>query len=183
MTAPELTAEELDRVRALLDERAIHGVLLRYARGVDRGDEALIRSAYHDDGWDDHGVWSGLGSDFAAYIVPRVRGRWEGVQHAMCNTIVELDGAAAHVETYFVASHERHAEDGAHQVVQFGGRYLDRFERRDGEWRIAHRRVVHDWSSIQPSDEMYPERDEYPRGRIDGQDLLYELGVDRAEPR
>ena len=31
-------------------------------------------------------------------------------------------------------------------VGQFGGRYLDRLERRDGAWRISERVVVHDWS-------------------------------------
>jgi len=31
-------------------------------------------------------------------------------------------------------------------VGQFGGRYLDRLERRDGAWRISERVVVHDGS-------------------------------------
>ena len=30
--------------------------------------------------------------------------------------------------------------------MEVGGRYLDRFEKRDGEWRIARRRYVLDWS-------------------------------------
>ena len=29
--------------------------------------------------------------------------------------------------------------------ISLGGRYIDRFERRNGEWRIALRRVARDW--------------------------------------
>ena len=29
--------------------------------------------------------------------------------------------------------------------LSFAGRYIDRFEKRDGEWRIAKRMVVYDW--------------------------------------
>ena len=33
-------------------------------------------------------------------------------------------------------------------LVEVGGRYLDRFERREGAWRIHHRAVVIDWSRV-----------------------------------
>ena len=43
-------------VQELLDKQQIHEALMRYARGVDRGDAALICSAYHPDAVDEHGV-------------------------------------------------------------------------------------------------------------------------------
>jgi hypothetical protein len=30
----------------------------------------------------------------------------------------------------------------------FGGRYIDVFERRDGEWRISKRKIVPDWNRV-----------------------------------
>ena len=42
-------------VQALVDKQAILEVLTRYCRALDRGDAALIASAYHPDAVDDHG--------------------------------------------------------------------------------------------------------------------------------
>ena len=47
--------------------------------------------------------------------------------------------------------------DGDQTVLEtFGGRYLDRFERRDGEWRIAHRTVVHEWDKVETVELAFP---------------------------
>ena len=35
---------------------------------------------------------------------------------------------------------------GTFQRKKYGGRYLDEFERRDGEWRISKRTYILDWS-------------------------------------
>jgi hypothetical protein len=143
----------------------IRQVLYRYCRGVDRGDEALLRRVYHPDATDDHGTWKGRGVDFAAYIVASLD-RQQGVaQHHITNVLIELDGDAARVESYFVAFHPYPAQTadparedtaagaaagtapGASERIAFvGGRYLDRFERRGGEWRISDRKVVLDWT-------------------------------------
>ena len=42
---------------------AIRQAALRYCRGVDRLDAELMRSAYHDDATDDHGVFVGPAAD------------------------------------------------------------------------------------------------------------------------
>ena len=47
----EIDAQALQR---LLDKDQIYEVVCRYARGVDRGDEAMVRSTYHVDAYDDH---------------------------------------------------------------------------------------------------------------------------------
>ena len=39
----------------LLDREAIREAMGRYCRGIDRLDVDLIRSAYHEDAFDDHG--------------------------------------------------------------------------------------------------------------------------------
>lgn len=162
-----------DVLQDLVDRAAIHDVLLRYCRGADRCDEDLIRSAYHPDAHDDHGTFSGGGGDFASWVIGVLRETSIATQHTMPNVLIELTGDTAAVETSFVAYHHRSAGDGA-TVEIFGGRYLDRFERRSGEWRIARRTVVHDWSTAVPT-APFPNVNRYTRGRRDRSDPVYAL--------
>ena len=49
-------AELEHTVRVLLDRQEIYDCLVRYARGVDRGDLALLLTAYHTDAMADCGA-------------------------------------------------------------------------------------------------------------------------------
>jgi hypothetical protein len=145
-----------DTLQRLLDERAIHRRLTDYCRGVDRCDAELIASVYHPDARDDHGSFVGLGVDFAAYVVERLGAGYDATLHNIGNTTIDfVDDDTAHVETYVHAVHRRQAGEGQ-EIVSFGGRYVDRFERRDGEWRIADRVVVHEWNRVEPTTPAYP---------------------------
>ena len=57
-----------------------------------------------------------------------------------------------------------------------GGRYLDRLEKRDGEWRIALRRLVVDCRSITDGS-VFGDWDGYPKGAQDTSDLSYQRPV------
>jgi hypothetical protein len=172
MTAPEAG------LRQLLDEREIRRVVLRYCRGVDRGDVELIRSCYHPGSTDTHGRYDGDGQAFADYVVPVLAERYTATMHAVHDSLIELDGPQAHVDTYFVAYHVSvEPADQAHLYV-FGGRYVDRFERRDTGWRIAARVVVRDWSIRHPITPEALERElaegrAFEAGRRDREDLGY----------
>lgn len=48
-----------EQVRELVAEIQIRQAMCRYARGVDRMNPDLIRSAFHKGGWDDHGPFRG----------------------------------------------------------------------------------------------------------------------------
>src|SRR5207237_10346443 len=63
--------------------------------------------------------------------------------HYVTNNRVELNGDTAHAETYwlFVGVNK----DPAHPLMMSGGRYIDRFERREGRWAIAARACVIEW--------------------------------------
>jgi hypothetical protein len=143
-----------DAVAVLLAERDIERVVLRYCRGIDRLDEDVVRSVYHDGATDDHGVYRGDGQGFAAFIVPLLRDAYRSTMHAVHNCLIDLhgtgDGAAADAETYCVAYHERLDGAGVRWLDVFACRYLDRFERRAGEWGIVRRVVVHDWDAVVP---------------------------------
>jgi hypothetical protein len=57
--------------------------------------------------------------------------------------VSELQHDVAAVESYFLLFNaQSEARGGEHELV--GGRYLDRFERRSGDWRIAVREIVVD---------------------------------------
>lgn len=132
------------RLAQLIDRQEIMDCLHRYTRGTDRVDADLIRSAFFPDAIDYHGPVTGTVEDFLAYWLPLQPPR-EVSMHYIANTTIDLDGDVAHVETYFTYYHK--ALDAPEMTVT-GGRYADRFERRDGEWRIALRVVIREWSMV-----------------------------------
>jgi ketosteroid isomerase-like protein len=132
------------QLRWLLDREAIRDVMLDYCRGVDRCDYGLISAAYHPDAYDDHGNFEG-GPD--AVVAKVSKSTVTASMHHIGNMRIELEGDTAWVETYFVA-YASHELDGRHYNSGRGGRYLDRFEKRDGRWAIAHRKVADDWAQM-----------------------------------
>lgn len=62
--------------------------------------------------------------------------------HMVSNVMIEVNGDRAVSECHFLAHHRRAREGAAGEEEDvLKGRYLDRFERRDGAWRIANRTV------------------------------------------
>lgn len=129
-------------LQALLDKDAIRDCLYRYARGIDRADEALLRSAYWPDAHDCHGAYRGSVDGFITQALPRLRAGGRGV-HQISNVLIELHADLAAVESCFLALQTTAAAPAL--ATFLCGRYLDRFERRGSEWRIADRTVVYDW--------------------------------------
>jgi hypothetical protein len=144
MTDPDRTA----RLEAMLDRSEILDCIHRYCRGMDRLDRDLARSAYHDDAIDDHVAYSGPVDGFLdwafAYHDSQIRH-----QHYVTNHSVEVDGDLAHAETYYLFVGT--VRDDAAPLTVTGGRYIDRFERRDGRWAIAARTCLVEWMTEAPS--------------------------------
>src|SRR5690606_36916929 len=124
---------------------AITTVLQDYARGVDDRDWDLVRRCYHPDAVDDHGVYRGDVEGFVAHFARQARA-WDRTAHYVFEPHIELDGEAATVVARVVAHHVSGTED-----LVIGARYRDRFECRDGDWRIARRRVDVDWVTTVPA--------------------------------
>jgi hypothetical protein len=131
----------LRQQQEILDRQAIHDCVLAYSRGMDRMDTELVLSAYHSDAVDDHG-------SIVAY--PRELVDWANNSHAqqslthhlITNHWCELQGDVAHSESYFFAVLKSPTSE---EVTLTGGRYIDRFERREGHWKIAARKCVVEW--------------------------------------
>ena len=147
-----------ESLQRLLDEEAIKKVHQRYCRGVDRMDWELIRSCYHPDATDDHGDYVGGVDGVIEYGKANLPG-FASTNHCICNQLVEIDGDVGFAEHYAIACHRipaRGDEPAKDWVANV--RYVDRFERRNGEWRIASRRTLVDADRLVPVIEtMVPE--------------------------
>jgi ketosteroid isomerase-like protein len=140
MSQPPLTDEEIVAFRKMRDRQDILDCLHRYTRGIDRFDRELMASAYHPDALDQHGVADAEAGAFCDWAIG-----WHGEfqsrhQHIISNSTIEIDGDVAHGETYYVFWGENRAGPPS---LCFG-RYLDRFEKREGRWAIAHRVCVNE---------------------------------------
>jgi hypothetical protein len=129
------------RLRKLIDKDEIADVLARYCRGVDRCDAELIASAFHPDAVDEHSYRILSGTEVGPFLVDRMRATFKASLHSMLQSRIEVDGDTASGETYYVAW-LLSDQGGKERIDQAEGRYVDRFSRRDGEWRIAHRVVL-----------------------------------------
>lgn len=124
------------------DREAIRDCLFRYSRAIDRCDMALLATAYWPGAVDHHSGFTGTIEEFIAWAEPRLRAIPHSV-HMLGNILIRIDGETARVESYFWSVNVL-AEGDVREALA-SGRYLDRFERRGDEWRIAERMVVHDW--------------------------------------
>jgi hypothetical protein len=165
------------QLQALLDREAIRDCLYRYCRGIDRADEAALRSAYWEDATDCHGAWNGSATGFIDQALQRLRQGGRRV-HQVNNISIELQGDVAAVESCFLALQAPAAAPARETFLC--GRYVDRFERRQGEWRIAARTVVYDWIEERQRPELARADEELfgvrqPTGRAAPHDAVYML--------
>jgi len=161
------------RLDAFTSRHEIEQVILALARATDRRDVEAIRRCYHADARDDHGAFQGSGAEFADWV-PKALGLFAATQHVLSPPRIELDGDVAHAETYCTAHHLYPPSDpGGERDSIMGLRYLDRFERRGGVWRIARRCCVWDYSYIVPITEKWPLGPGFRLGSPDRQDPSY----------
>ncbi len=103
----------------------------------------LLSRCYWPDAGVDHGIFLGSFKDYLAWVVPGAP-TIPVTLHTLGQSLIELQAGAALVETHVTAYH-RIDMGGEERDIVIGGRYLDRMERRDQEWRISHRVMLYDW--------------------------------------
>lgn len=136
-------AKQLD---ALMSRAQIEEVLMAYARSNDRADEALLRSCFWPESTHKHGRFEGKSSDFIGFAMKIITGL-KFAAHHISNVSIQVNGDRAFTECYYLAHHRRdRKEGGGEEDAWFEGRYLDDFERRNGVWKIIHRRGLADYS-------------------------------------
>ncbi len=157
---PTPTLEELVAIEACREASR------RYSYGVDRLDGAVMKSAYWPDGTDDHGVFVGNAWEFCDRVVA-THDKWAWTMHTTFNhrVVVEPSGVEARGEAMNIAYL---FEAGSRRRSTWYGRYLDRYECRDGEWRIAHRVCVHHGTTVEDVPEAMPiDADRFRQGTFD----------------
>jgi SnoaL-like domain len=131
----------------------IENALQSYCRGIDRLDAALIAKGFHPEALlVDYGPQTNTIEAFVERIVGSLRRRFVATQHRISNITIEERNGYVLVETYVHATHVEVTQDGR-RLHTFVGRYVDRFEQRNAEWKIAHRTLRMDWTSITPIDD------------------------------
>lgn len=133
-------------LQALLDKQAITELIHTYCRAADRHDHALLRTLYHPDAIDDHGAFfKGLAMEFIDQL-PAIQAPMLILHHNVTTVNIALDGDYAEGEVYVLAYHQVATEDAPMDLL-IGGRYFDKYERRDGVWKFSYRAVVADWAT------------------------------------
>ena len=144
--------DETQALEEVVAQQAISELGCRYARGVDRGDPKIIRSAFHDDAAIVSGAFNGPAVEFATAIGGLLDEISIRVAHTVTNHWIDIDGDNAVGESYVVAF--QGTKGDSPQDVMTGGRYIDRYERRNGEWKISHRTFVMDWTTSADSKDL-----------------------------
>ncbi len=148
----------------LSDLECIRQVAIRYARGVDRLDANEMKSAYWEDATDDHGAFVGNAHDFVDFCMV-AHERYRSTGHCIFNHQIELDdGAQARGELYCVTWLFHRDED---ILDTWYGRYLDRYQKRDGDWRISERVCVHEGTDSRTVTPMEIDADSFRPGSFD----------------
>jgi len=143
------------QLQELLDKKACEEVLIRYGRTLDWLDTAGQAQCFWPDAAIDYGFFRGSATEWVPVVMELEKAslrRW----HACNSIIVQVAGSTAKSECYGLTAGSSETEEGALECHVFGGRYLDEFEKRNGQWRIAKRTYIADWAYTFPNglDEM-----------------------------
>ena len=142
-----------DFAAELADREAIRDCLFRFSRGVDRLDTELIRSCLWPECRDDHGIYFKANSaeEMVEKIVTIISDL-EFAKHYIANIMIRIEGDQAYVESYTIGM-SRGTDAGGRYESRSSGRYIDRLERRNDEWRFIERVLIMDWTGrLAPTD-------------------------------
>ncbi len=132
---------------SLLDREAIRACLNKFCRGMDRFDRETYLAAFWPDAEMAAGPFVGSAADCWDWAKPMHEEGQILTHHVLLNMTVDIDGDTAHSETYY----QFVARNRDESLVLAGGRYIDRLERRGGEWRIALRTNIIEWATLPPA--------------------------------
>jgi hypothetical protein len=138
-----------NRQAEYLDREEIRDLSRRYMRGLDRLDKTMLQSVFANDATVDYGFFQGSAGDFVDFA-HGVLGDHLANHHMLGQMMIDVRGDEAVGEIYFQAFH-RILEGGKEKDLFIAGRYLDRYAKRDGVWKISFRSEVNDWARTDPA--------------------------------
>lgn len=151
-TTPRASGDSAEQLAELAAKEAIRDQLHNYQRSMDRCDAELGYGCF----WDDATITVG---DYFDHVSPRdfvdscVTGHKTifATSHQINNVLVEVHGDKAGSESYALPYMLFKQEDGSFTMSLAAMRYLDKWEKRDGEWRIVERLVTNDGGCMVPN--------------------------------
>lgn len=164
-----------DKLEKLIAKSEIYDLSCKYMRGLDRLDIELLKSVFHEDAWCDYGFIKSDAFEFTQFCMDALK-EHHANHHMIGNILIEFSDNEdeAFGEVYFQAYHKVN-ENGQTNDIFISGRYLDRYEKRNGIWKIVYRSEIVDWSRTEPTNEPYFDTapDCFRGGRQD--DRVYQL--------
>ncbi|MFT7460440.1 MAG: 3-phenylpropionate/cinnamic acid dioxygenase small subunit [Planctomycetota bacterium] len=192
-------------LQELLARQKCYDVLTRYCRALDRADLDMMKSVYWEDAIDIHGVFEGNAHEFSEFIIPEIQTWFDIATHNISNVHMDYHGDIMWSESYLISYCQVAGTDEKVSAVYgptylsklggntgenkkqgflMGGRYLDKLEKRNKEWRIVRREVVMDWNENRPANTILEEgmmKDLQLRGCRGGDDPVYKNKPDKAQ--
>ncbi len=164
--------ELLSTVRQLKDRQDIRDCIQRESRARDRQDVAQIESCWWPDGVDEHGSVITRVPDYAGRANMGHGMNFHMTSHNITNHICELEGDVAHCESYVIGGLSW--LEGDKTTIAFG-RYLDRLEKRGGEWRMHTRKCTIEMTADCDGSWVHSKNVQgFLKARWDGKDPSYE---------
>jgi hypothetical protein len=147
------------RLEELLDKQEIAELSGTYMRGLDRLQPEVVRSVFFEDANTDYGFFKGGPDEFADMAYNALKDHLAN-HHMLGQINIQLEGDVAFGEVYFQAFHRIVAEAGEGGKAEerdlfIAGRYVDRYEKRGGVWKIAFRSEVSDWARNDPATDSF----------------------------
>jgi hypothetical protein len=164
-------------LQEMIDEFALRRLVHAYCRAVDRGDTETLKDLYHHDAVDAHGGFSAGTADQFLQQLTAARPYIRSMQHNITTVNFAINGDAAEGEVYTIAVHTL-ARTGRDIDVVVGGRYLDKYEKRDETWKFTARTIVTDWAQVYDPSSMdlsHPITRGTLKGTLDANDPSYQF--------
>lgn len=118
-----------------------------YAVGADRRDKALWSSVMSEDIVLEGPGFRHEGRETVLGLLDVLDQMFRATQHQVFQVVATVEGDSASGETYCNAQHLLKDRDA---LLIWAIRYQDRWQRRDGDWRFIHRRLIVDWEEVRP---------------------------------
>ena len=159
----------MSRAEARLD---IMELSARYMRGLDRLDRASIAQVFWPEAHLEYGIYDGGPEAFVDFALGALASH-EANHHMLGQILVEFEGDGAFGEVYYQAYHRTRDTAGDKRDLFISGRYVDRYEVRDGVWKIAYRSELVDWVREEAAADAWFEGSAMLPGRRKPDDPIY----------
>lgn len=174
----------------MVDRAMIQDVIYRWCRAVDRLDRQGMLDVFYPGAHDSHGPYIGPVEGLVDWILERHK-PIPFSSHFIGNMLIEFASPTVALVESYVRTIQQYPAAAKNELAQLTGgpsgapdsaidmftssRYLDRMEKRDGEWRIAHRTLIQDWKQIvEVREQALQPREGWVIGRRDGRDAMQE---------